>query len=83
VAGFTLLVCSHTHLPLALPQLWEGLSALGLKPFVEKPEDRLVTVNTIKVRAEPAAGLQPVAAQHSLLAQPVIRFMLMPCTALS
>lgn len=31
-------------------QLWEGLSALGLKPFVEKPEDRLVTVNTIKVR---------------------------------
>lgn len=30
-------------------QLWEGLSALGLKPFVEKPEDRLVTVNTIKV----------------------------------
>lgn len=34
-----------------LLQLWEGLSALGLKPFVEKPEDRLVTVNTIKVRS--------------------------------
>eukprot|EP00887_Chlorella_sp_A99_P003976 scaffold11.g3976.t1 len=30
-------------------QLWEGLTALGLEPFVEKPEDRLVTVNTIKV----------------------------------
>ena len=31
-------------------QLWEGLSAMGLQPFVEDPKDRLVTVNTIKVR---------------------------------
>jgi alanine-glyoxylate transaminase/serine-glyoxylate transaminase/serine-pyruvate transaminase len=30
-------------------QLWEGLSSLGLKPFVEKEQDRLITVNTIKV----------------------------------
>jgi len=29
--------------------LWEGLGRLGLKPFVERPEDRLATVNTIKV----------------------------------
>ncbi len=31
-------------------QLWEGLAALGLQPFVEDPRDRLATVNTIKVR---------------------------------
>ncbi|GFR47564.1 hypothetical protein Agub_g9289 [Astrephomene gubernaculifera] len=30
-------------------RLWAGLSSLGLKPFVEKEEDRLITVNTIKV----------------------------------
>ncbi|KAL4431336.1 hypothetical protein ABPG75_006592 [Micractinium tetrahymenae] len=30
-------------------QLWEGLRALGLEPFVEDPKDRLTTVNTIKV----------------------------------
>jgi alanine-glyoxylate transaminase / serine-glyoxylate transaminase / serine-pyruvate transaminase len=30
-------------------QLWEGLSAMGLEPFVEDPKDRLCTVNTIKV----------------------------------
>lgn len=30
-------------------RLWEGLSSLGLKPFVEKEADRLITVNTIKV----------------------------------
>jgi alanine-glyoxylate transaminase / serine-glyoxylate transaminase / serine-pyruvate transaminase len=30
-------------------QLWEGLSAMGLEPFVEDPADRLCTVNTIKV----------------------------------
>lgn len=30
-------------------QLWEGLTKLGLEPFVEDPKDRLVTVNTIKV----------------------------------
>lgn len=29
--------------------LWQGLGDLGLEPFVEKPEDRLITVNTIKV----------------------------------
>jgi alanine-glyoxylate transaminase/serine-glyoxylate transaminase/serine-pyruvate transaminase len=29
-------------------QLWDGLQGLGLKPFVEKPEHRLITVNTIK-----------------------------------
>lgn len=31
-------------------QLWAGLSAMGLEPFVQDPADRLVTVNTIKVR---------------------------------
>ncbi|KAF8062065.1 Agxt [Scenedesmus sp. PABB004] len=30
-------------------QLWEGLSKLGLKPFVENDADRLITVNTIKI----------------------------------
>lgn len=30
-------------------QLWEGLTAMGLEPFVKNPADRLVTVNTIKV----------------------------------
>lgn len=30
-------------------QLWEGLSKMGLEPFVEDPKDRLCTVNTIKV----------------------------------
>jgi alanine-glyoxylate transaminase/serine-glyoxylate transaminase/serine-pyruvate transaminase len=30
-------------------QLWEGLKKLGLEPFVEDSNDRLVTVNTIKV----------------------------------
>ena len=30
--------------------LWEGLGEMGLKPYVEKAEERLVTVNTILVR---------------------------------
>lgn len=30
-------------------QLWAGLRGLGLEPFVEREEDRLITVNTIKV----------------------------------
>lgn len=29
--------------------MWEGLRGLGLEPFVEKEEYRLVSVNTIKV----------------------------------
>lgn len=33
--------------------LWQGLGDLGLEPFVEKPEDRLITVNTIKVQPLP------------------------------
>lgn len=28
--------------------LWDGLKGMGLKPFVEKDEFRLATVNTIK-----------------------------------
>ena len=31
-------------------RLWAGLKPLGLQPFVEKEEDRLISVNTIKVR---------------------------------
>lgn len=31
-------------------QLWDGLKSLGLSSMVEKDEDRLITVNTIKVR---------------------------------
>ncbi|KAI8464731.1 MAG: alanine-glyoxylate transaminase [Monoraphidium minutum] len=31
--------------------LWDGLKKLGLQPFVEKDQDRLITVNTIKVPA--------------------------------
>jgi alanine-glyoxylate transaminase/serine-glyoxylate transaminase/serine-pyruvate transaminase len=30
--------------------LWDGLKEMGLEPFVEKEQDRLITVNTIKVR---------------------------------
>lgn len=30
-------------------QLWDGLRSMGLEPFVTSPEDRLVTINTIKV----------------------------------
>lgn len=30
--------------------LWEGLREMGLEPFVEKEQYRLVSVNTIKVR---------------------------------
>lgn len=29
--------------------LWVGLADLGLEPYVENPENRLATVNTIKV----------------------------------
>ncbi|KAK9807220.1 hypothetical protein WJX73_010527 [Symbiochloris irregularis] len=37
--------------------LWAGLRELNLEPFVEKPEDRLITVNTIKI----PEGVDPVA----------------------
>ena len=30
--------------------LWEGLREMGLEPFVEKEQYRLVSVNTIKVQ---------------------------------
>ena len=30
--------------------LWEGLREMGLEPFVEKEQYRLISVNTIKVR---------------------------------
>jgi aspartate aminotransferase-like enzyme len=29
--------------------LWDGLSKMGLEPLVKDPEQRLVTINTIKV----------------------------------
>lgn len=29
--------------------LWKGLGELGLEPFVQNPDDRLCTVNTVKV----------------------------------
>ena len=29
--------------------LWAGLSSMGLEPFVENPDERLLTVNTVKV----------------------------------
>ena len=29
--------------------LWDGLKAMGLRPFVEADADRLITVNTIQV----------------------------------
>lgn len=29
--------------------LWDGLSSMGLEPFVENKDERLITVNTIKV----------------------------------
>jgi len=38
-------------------QLWKGLTELGLEPYVENPDERLVTVNTIKV----PEGVDPVA----------------------
>lgn len=30
--------------------LWDGLAEIGLEPYVPAEQDRLVTVNTIKVR---------------------------------
>lgn len=33
-------------------KLWDGLTKLGLKPFVENENDRLITVNTIKVGSQ-------------------------------
>lgn len=33
----------------AAEQLWQGLSDLGLEPHVRDPNERLVTVNTIRV----------------------------------
>jgi alanine-glyoxylate transaminase/serine-glyoxylate transaminase/serine-pyruvate transaminase len=30
-------------------QLWAGLSEMGLEPYVKNPDERLVTVNTIKI----------------------------------
>jgi hypothetical protein len=36
-------------------RLWAGLKSLGLEPYVENPDDRLVTVNTIKVVGKPRA----------------------------
>jgi hypothetical protein len=38
----------HTHVQM-YRLLWGGLVSLGLQPFVEAEEDRLATVNTIKV----------------------------------
>ena len=29
--------------------LWAGLSQIGLEPYVQDPNDRLITVNTIRV----------------------------------
>ena len=29
--------------------LWAGLNEIGLEPYVQNPEDRLITVNTIRV----------------------------------
>lgn len=34
-------------------KLWDGLSKLGLQPFVEDEASRLATVNTIKVSCLP------------------------------
>lgn len=33
----------------AAAQLWKGLEALGLEPYVRDPKERLITVNTIRV----------------------------------
>ncbi len=38
-------------------QLWAGLSELGLQPYVQNPDERLVTVNTVKVRLRHTAAL--------------------------
>jgi aspartate aminotransferase-like enzyme len=44
--GLEVMWARHTA---AHKQLWEGLGAMGLEPFVANPSDRLITVNTIKV----------------------------------
>lgn len=41
--------------------LWKGLREMGLEPYVQDPEQRLVTINTIKVRSR-RCGLAPWAA---------------------
>lgn len=36
--------------------LWDGLRSMNLEPYVENEQERLVTVNTIKVRFFVCAG---------------------------
>jgi len=45
--------------------LWRGLGALGLEPFVENAAERLITVNTIKVpRGVDCAALSAFAMER-------------------
>ena len=45
--------------------LWDGLTDMGLEPYVPAEQDRLVTVNTIKVRrlSPPAPRTTPSDAE--------------------
>lgn len=36
--------------------LWDGLKSMGLKPFVQDDDERLITVNTITVGRALAAA---------------------------
>ena len=42
--------------------LWAGLRELNMEPFVENPEERLITVNTIKVLMLSCLGSPHLAA---------------------
>ena len=50
--------------------LWEGLREMGLEPFVEDPDARLVTVNTIKARRHCHPPCSVPSAQRGLLCCP-------------
>ena len=48
--------------------LWDGLTSMGLKSFVENDSERLITVNTIKVMSH-LIHEEPLAAGIVILLQ--------------
>ena len=47
--------------------LWKGLGELGLEPFVQNPDDRLCTVNTVKVHYHTCPQCDYLRLQHHAL----------------
>jgi hypothetical protein len=44
--------------------LWDGLAEMGLEPYVPEEQDRLVTVNTIRVRSPTFTVLYLICRAH-------------------